>query len=955
MESESESETDESVDANTTEAKDEDEANFTIAAGLFSKDGSFSSTSATSDASSNQLSGNDCNKAIREVGHKISNSLTDTTRRSSQTLVHIGLSREKSGKTKQQAQAESKKALSNAMKPADLQTVGVLRDVPDSQSNLVECYCNSCNARRFFSLTEYPKRAKEIMHSNGGDIVKVIAEIYRGKCTECHSEQELSPHETTRVQLLQSPEENPNVVRRFQHTSLSSSNLPSATVDNDGGGDKYSHQHSNVSTIPTVVPTVNSISETADKADKYGNSHGKDSTNPTVNSTVTSTTDLKPKAVFMSKDKQLAQAWAECSFEKVDELIQRNNLSYSLRNKVSSLANTIKEATKHMRDVLKAIADLPDSATAIERSKLYTEISELALAVKQQQGYLDEFANQFDSKLTKSHWALISKAQRRLENWRMKLIAIDHKNSPDTVNRDCSTGKVFWENGIEILHPLSHDAEEYGYIPAFSKCQVTVGMMTSMITLLSELSVPKSGLYKLFAENGLDLTKQQSINWILGFARAYLHPAAEAIKESILHNSDAVLMYETTLKVHMSEEYIDNFVKSQQIEQSNSQNAPHGGLRRFQVWTLVSSWTSPVPGAYCMLSESRNHMIPFNLLKEAGDSVGFLTTDGYKGYNAAIKKLQEIGKDIKLTPCLTHLRRPLHQHLEDSGLLKVYNEILLPSGSNFYTDFEKNLNEAKKTHPALLSGININMLWLYYLTNSLYAIDTSVLLDHMNNSRTDEFKQDLKETRQCHSAVILECIYDIVFQTARDYPDVLSVEQSDDGIMFKANPSRQEGKILLSFISCKANLQHFIDHPEVELSVSVCERVLGPGVLAKKSFYILRSSDGGEAFCDFQTLFNTCRLNNVPFHKYVPWLVANINYRLSKMPPDPTIYRLPSPKKLSYFDKDGNEHVKQCNRYDKENRICYDKVDMRGLHPHDYARYIREYESKNNSNEGQQK
>ena len=34
-----------------------------------------------------------------------------------------------------------------------------------------------------------------------------------------------------------------------------------------------------------------------------------------------------------------------------------------------------------------------------------------------------------------------------------------------------------------------------------------------------------------------------------------------------------------------------------------------------------------------MLSPTRNHIVPLNLLKDASDKVRYLTTDGYRGYD----------------------------------------------------------------------------------------------------------------------------------------------------------------------------------------------------------------------------------------------------------------------------------------------------------------------------------
>ena len=69
-------------------------------------------------------------------------------------------------------------------------------------------------------------------------------------------------------------------------------------------------------------------------------------------------------------------------------------------------------------------------------------------------------------------------------------------------------------------------------------------------------------------------------------------------------------------------------------------------------------------------------------------------------------------------------------------MLKFYNEYLLPHDSDFFADFNKNLEILQNlVHKGtlLLNPININLLTIYYHINALYAVDTVVVTKHKYN------------------------------------------------------------------------------------------------------------------------------------------------------------------------------------------------------------------------------
>ena len=128
------------------------------------------------------------------------------------------------------------------------------------------------------------------------------------------------------------------------------------------------------------------------------------------------------------------------------------------------------------------------------------------------------------------------------------------------------------------------------------------------------------------------------------------------------------------------------------------------------------------------------------------------------------------------------------------------------------------------------------------------------------------------------------------------------------------------------FTCYEKELKKFVESSEIELSQSACERALKLGICEKKSFMFIDSVDGANSFANYQTVINTCNLNNVPVQHYLLWLVANIKYRMHKMQneghDDSTFFYAPSKQKLKHISIDDNGDIETTELiflYDKRN------------------------------------
>ena len=488
---------------------------------------------------------------------------------------------------------------------------------------------------------------------------------------------------------------------------------------------------------------------------------------------------------------------------------------------------------------------------------------------------------------------------------------------------------------LPVINPFEFNAEVFGHAPAFLKSRISTALFAVCGTQFSQLGAPKNRIFCLFEGNGLEFGREHLTGAINAFARAYLHPVAEQIKKDILRNCPVIIMDESTLLV---------------TETANKKQAEGKG-RKSQIWTMNTSWTSEIQASYYTVSPSRSADVVVDLLKDTlMDEDGHITvkyalTDGYTGYDAALKTLNKIlGTDLVSCRCHTHGRRGLWKYLKSNGLLDVYS-LLLPEGAAF-TDFKDNLEKYLKTKKGKkLSDNSIALLTIFYLINALFVIDSSIVRKHGFICTTEEFKYDLITARNKYSSKIVDALFDSIRLYIASNPKIIVPQVSKDGnIRFTRNKRYPESAALIYLLNYETELKRFVESADIELSTSKAERSLKLGICSRKSFMFLASEDGGHAFADYQTIVNTCNLNGVPTLPYMIWLVANIKYRMQLLENEGRggAMGLSMPKKESILveQSDGSMKKVLISMYDKRNIIDFDKIDVTGLMPYDYKRYL---------------
>lgn len=169
------------------------------------------------------------------------------------------------------------------------------------------------------------------------------------------------------------------------------------------------------------------------------------------------------------------------------------------------------------------------------------------------------------------------------------------------------------------------------------------------------------------------------------------------------------------------------------------------------------------------------------------------------------------------------------------------------------------------------------------MINALFVIDSTVVKKHQFACTTEEFKKELLEVRCKMSSKIVDAIFDSVRLYIAARPDiVLSKINSAGKVVFNQKNTKSESRALIYQLNFEEDLRRFIESTDIELTSSKAERQLKLGIIARKSLNWLSSEDGAHAFADYQTIINSCILNEVPAQHYMEWLVAIIKWRMNK-------------------------------------------------------------------------
>ena len=493
-------------------------------------------------------------------------------------------------------------------------------------------------------------------------------------------------------------------------------------------------------------------------------------------------------------------------------------------------------------------------------------------------------------------------------------------------SHDIAHDLISYKGRNDIINPNTFDFDAFALLPCFNKCALSAGLMSALHSMFAMLSAPKSRITTMLNGLGVDWSRVHITDIINGGSRAFFHGVAEVIHNDMLYNCRSVIMDETTLKVR-------------------SQKTKSGYIKKSQLWCMATSWTEEVSATYFRASDSRNADNVLDLLDSKNpSSIDTITTDGYAGYDAAVEEFKKAGIDICHASCWTHARRPLHRYLTESGLLKIYNQYLLPDGCEM-SAFMENLRkyEQKNKGAKSLSALNRDCLIVYYLINCLFYIDSSAWQEAIIKGTS--FEDEIEKYRKNISSKVLDAIFDVVRHIIRENGNiVIKCSGSRHGrVKYRKSNQHAVSGPLIYLLNQETKLREFVDKPHIELSSSAAERAIRLGACARHSFQFLNHPDSAQAFADHLTIANTCTMNNVSFTQYTLWLMANIRYRIVQklMLEGMQSHAVSLPKSRTEIIEDGDNKVKiRIGLYDKANKTIFDEISYEGLTPYDFKTLI---------------
>ena len=312
---------------------------------------------------------------------------------------------------------------------------------------------------------------------------------------------------------------------------------------------------------------------------------------------------------------------------------------------------------------------------------------------------------------------------------------------------------------------------------------VSPSLLSTIITQKFELHLPYYRQEKQFKCIGVTISRQDMSNWQ---QKAYkvLTPIFGLLKEAV-KSGPVIQMDETTVQV-MGEEGRDDTQKSRMWL---ARGGPPG---RTVLWYEYHETRAA--------SHARTFLQGYS---------GYLQTDGYDGYDAAVKELP----GIVHAGCFAHARR----YFFEAAKVTSDKKLTQPSCA------EEGMNHIKK----------------------LYAIEKAL---RSRYTLDDQVKIFLRVRQLC------------AFRPLKDFKEWL--EKLNDEVL----PTSLLGKAVYYSLSQWDKLVLYLKSPYLTPDNNACENAIRPFVLGRKNWLFCQSPDGADSSCGMFTLIETAKQNGlVPF------------------------------------------------------------------------------------------
>ena len=481
------------------------------------------------------------------------------------------------------------------------------------------------------------------------------------------------------------------------------------------------------------------------------------------------------------------------------------------------------------------------------------------------------------------------------------------------------------------------------FMPAFKNSKISIAMHANKLAAQHcQGSMSKNHMVNTFFNQEELLSHSRLMESDIEFSRAYLSGVAHEIKNELLSESTSIHVDESPVKL---------------VCPSNKDNS---GETAGWLCGMASSMTSKHSMVYMEACESRatSNFLPFS---EYDAQDAFIArkvhSNAYTAY--LFSKTASNGEPITFAGSFSQCRGPLHLSFAYSNLLKIYNEKLLPAKADI-TDFLGNLKKVCN-NPAYDLNLNqVLLLIIYYIINTLFSNDASVI-DAWQDHSCQEFLDSLHKVRQEKSADLLAALNLLV----ELYISINNnIKLSANQRIYQTNGSESMvNKFCIYWMNLRNSLVEFINSPHFALSNNKIERSFRLPAISKQVSLSSKTIDGVKAFANHITIFENCSINKVSVKQYIPWLAANIQERINALPQsevdeaikrakelfplnaDISIEKCLRPTKFTAIKghtKDGKNITEELDIYDPRNPsiFLYDAISYEGLTPFDFSKSL---------------
>ncbi|MDR2972306.1 MAG: IS66 family transposase [Bacteroidales bacterium] len=322
----------------------------------------------------------------------------------------------------------------------------------------------------------------------------------------------------------------------------------------------------------------------------------------------------------------------------------------------------------------------------------------------------------------------------------------------------------------------------------------SASLLSTIITQKFEYHLPYYRQEKQFEHIGVSISRQDMSSW-QQYAHKRIKPLLELMRIEI-RSGPLIQMDETTVQV-MGEE-------GRTYDQKSYMWVSRGGL----------------PDKPVVLYEYRQTRAAYNAKDLLLGYSGYLQTDGYEGYDAAVKNMP----GIVHVGCFAHARR-------------------------------KFFEAAKVTSKSTLAEEGIQYI------KKLYDIESKLRKRYEH----DEDKKKFCRVRQLFAWRPLKEFKEWLLRTKDDVP-----------------PSLLLGKAVGYTLSQWDKLVRYLERPYLTPDNNTCENAVRPFVLGRKNWLFCQSPDGADSSCGMYSLIQTAKKNGLNPQLYLTTLFDRAPYASSK-------------------------------------------------------------------------